>query len=418
MPKLKPGTVVPTPEEDAAITAAAMQDPDALPYTDEEWAEVKPVRGRGRPPQAVTKVPMSVRLSPSVLDAFRKSGNGWQTRVDQALFEYANSNALFERYGDIDIPEFYVKESGEALYNVGKYAYPHSKLRSFTDALCHYLMEQLGEDWLKNERHTPWEKKHPIAKWDSILLADQSNNKEPHLIGALAAWAFLGYHLYLIREYSQMKTRLMKRLKQPDQFQGARFEVTVAAALLTSGFDVDFIDENSNGKHPDFIATSRATNQRFAVEVKRKHRPGVLSEGPEMALDEPSHIGIDSLLFKAVEKDPDLPLIVFIDVNLPGGIPASDSNVAKELQQSWATLDKSPWQTKGFPCVGAFFYNDRAPWLLDKEMPANNDHCWMICMPSLHRHKFDAIPYLRQISGGFAKTSRIPQVGSDVNAII
>lgn len=37
MPKLKPGTVIPTPQEDAAITAAAMQDPDALPYTDEEW---------------------------------------------------------------------------------------------------------------------------------------------------------------------------------------------------------------------------------------------------------------------------------------------------------------------------------------------------------------------------------------------
>jgi hypothetical protein len=39
MPKLKPGTVVPTPEEDAAITAAAMQDPDAIPYTDKEWTD-------------------------------------------------------------------------------------------------------------------------------------------------------------------------------------------------------------------------------------------------------------------------------------------------------------------------------------------------------------------------------------------
>ena len=41
MPKLKPETILPTPEEDAAITAAAMSDPDAIPYTDTEWEAVK-----------------------------------------------------------------------------------------------------------------------------------------------------------------------------------------------------------------------------------------------------------------------------------------------------------------------------------------------------------------------------------------
>jgi hypothetical protein len=34
MPKLKTGIIIPTPEEDAAITAAAMSDPDAVPFTD------------------------------------------------------------------------------------------------------------------------------------------------------------------------------------------------------------------------------------------------------------------------------------------------------------------------------------------------------------------------------------------------
>lgn len=49
MPMLKPGTVLPAAQEDAAITQAAMQDSDARPYTDAEWAAVKPVRGRGQP---------------------------------------------------------------------------------------------------------------------------------------------------------------------------------------------------------------------------------------------------------------------------------------------------------------------------------------------------------------------------------
>jgi uncharacterized protein (DUF4415 family) len=94
MPKLKPGTVVPTPDEDAAITKAAMQDPDARPYTDEEWAQVKPKRGRGRPAQQVTKVPTSIRLDARVVDAFKATGDGWQTRMNDALFEYAQQHGM------------------------------------------------------------------------------------------------------------------------------------------------------------------------------------------------------------------------------------------------------------------------------------------------------------------------------------
>ena len=37
----------PTPEEDAAITKAAMSDPDSLPFTDEEWEQIKPRLVRG-----------------------------------------------------------------------------------------------------------------------------------------------------------------------------------------------------------------------------------------------------------------------------------------------------------------------------------------------------------------------------------
>lgn len=93
MPKLKPGTLIPTPEEDAVITAAAMSDPDAIPYTDAEWKAVKPTLKRGRPPAAVTKERITIRLSPEVLQAFRASGEGWQTRVDAALKDWLKSHS-------------------------------------------------------------------------------------------------------------------------------------------------------------------------------------------------------------------------------------------------------------------------------------------------------------------------------------
>lgn len=50
MPKLKTGNLHPSAEEDAAITRAALSDPDAIPYTDAEWEAAKPTIRRGRPP--------------------------------------------------------------------------------------------------------------------------------------------------------------------------------------------------------------------------------------------------------------------------------------------------------------------------------------------------------------------------------
>lgn len=93
MPKLKPGTLIPTPEEDAAITAAAMSDPDATPYTDTEWEAVKPTLKRGRPLAAVTKERITIRLSPEVVQAFRASGEGWQTHVDAALKDWLKTHS-------------------------------------------------------------------------------------------------------------------------------------------------------------------------------------------------------------------------------------------------------------------------------------------------------------------------------------
>ncbi len=42
-------------------------------------------RAGGRPAQAVHKAPVTLRLDPEVLAAWRSSGKGWQTRAAQAL---------------------------------------------------------------------------------------------------------------------------------------------------------------------------------------------------------------------------------------------------------------------------------------------------------------------------------------------
>ena len=93
MPKLKAGIILPTPAEDATITAAAMADPDAVPFTDAEWEQVKPLVRRGRPLGSGTKTQVTLRLDVEVVEKFRASGDGWQTRINEALKSWVQTHA-------------------------------------------------------------------------------------------------------------------------------------------------------------------------------------------------------------------------------------------------------------------------------------------------------------------------------------
>lgn len=73
--------LVPTPEEDAAIHACIAQDPETC---DLGTAEFKQLR-RGRPLGSGTKTQVTLRLDADVLEKFRASGDGWQTRINDAL---------------------------------------------------------------------------------------------------------------------------------------------------------------------------------------------------------------------------------------------------------------------------------------------------------------------------------------------
>jgi uncharacterized protein (DUF4415 family) len=68
--------------------AAALSDPDALPFTDAQWAASKPKLRTGRPKVEATKECITIRISRDVVTQFRAMGEGWQTRIDSALRQY------------------------------------------------------------------------------------------------------------------------------------------------------------------------------------------------------------------------------------------------------------------------------------------------------------------------------------------
>jgi uncharacterized protein (DUF4415 family) len=87
--------VHPGDDENAAINRGIADDPNSPELTREQIGDMTPRRARmGRPPAAVTKVATSIRYDRDVLDAFRATGEGWQTRINDALREYAKNHHM------------------------------------------------------------------------------------------------------------------------------------------------------------------------------------------------------------------------------------------------------------------------------------------------------------------------------------
>ena len=85
----QPVVAMPAVDEDKAITAAARSDPDAQPLTPKQLKSMVPLRTlRGRPKSSNKKLLVSVRYSPEVVAYFKSTGEGWQSRMDEALREY------------------------------------------------------------------------------------------------------------------------------------------------------------------------------------------------------------------------------------------------------------------------------------------------------------------------------------------
>lgn len=85
---------MPTVTEDRAITAAAKADADAQPLTPKQLKEMIPMRAlRGRPKSENTKKLVSVRYSSEVLEYFRSTGEGWQSRMDSVLRQYVSRHS-------------------------------------------------------------------------------------------------------------------------------------------------------------------------------------------------------------------------------------------------------------------------------------------------------------------------------------
>ncbi len=226
------------------------------------------------------------------------------------------------RFGQIR-PQISLTSQGQRLVAVRSRIYYSDKWKFFPDFLRDYVPQVFGLEWCKAEAAKPETERHPIISWRAVGAAymnaqpaqpDGSRVALPS--GALAAYTCFAYDLYVVDDNGGLDATLLERLKNPEQFQGARHELFAEATCYRAGFTVQHENERDvSTRHAEFTAKHTATGQLLSVEAKSRHREGVLGR-PGQVAERPSFT-FARLINDAVAKKPCQPLVIFLDTNLP-----------------------------------------------------------------------------------------------------
>jgi hypothetical protein len=225
-----------------------------------------------------------------------------------------------------------VKHGNQQIVAVGNTIYFSDKWKTFPDFLVDYMKQKLDPEWGNAELRKPLEERHPILQWyDAYCRYQQQTIKKPgevseaQVTGIVACYLGLGYSLYLLDHNVELQTRLINRLKDRSNFQGAFYELFVANILIRAGFTLTLEDEtDAASKHCEFAAVSQRTGKRYWVEAKGRSVVGILGKtDKDGGTDENPLSRLVPHLNQALAKPAADERLIFIDLNT---IPQFDAS--------------------------------------------------------------------------------------------
>jgi hypothetical protein len=189
------------------------------------------------------------------------------------------------------------------------------------DFLFDYGHMRFGREWVEGQGGLPREQLHPLMLWrkqayEYVQTHPIGPDGAIDATGALTACNNFYYDMYTVDDNSLLDDDLLSRLRNRDQFQGAMHELFAQATCLRAGFTV--IRENEKDrhrKHVEFVAVHKLTGQHVLVEAKSRHRAGVMAQPGTITIS--PDMKFRRLINEAVKKDPNNPLAIFVETNLP-----------------------------------------------------------------------------------------------------
>jgi hypothetical protein len=219
-------------------------------------------------------------------------------------------------------PQIQAEFRGSKFRAVGKKIHIRPLNESFYDFQIHHLLWQFGEPWFNQQMAKPLAERHIILQWraeraQQFRRYQDARNPDGNVrapsTGGMKALQVLADDVYQLAHITDLPAKLVVRLRDLQQFQGARYEILIASLFARCGFEIEFIADTSR-RNPEFFA--RKDGERIGVEVKSRHRDGVLNRRGEFDAEAPAEI--KRLYEDAAGQNPsDCPFLIFIDVNFP-----------------------------------------------------------------------------------------------------
>ncbi len=244
-------------------------------------------------------------------------------------------------------PIISIRLKDQQMVAVGSTVYYSAKWKTFPDFLSHYITVKLTPEWGNAEIAKPLEERHPIMQWYDAFCRYQAATipvpgevSEAETTGVVACYLGLAYSLYLMDHNVELQDRLIRRLKDPGNFQGAYYETIIANVLVRAGFELTLEEESDpSRKHCEFAAVSKQTRRKYSVEAKMRAVVGLLgrteSDGSSDA-DPLARLG--RLVSRALAKPSADERLIFIDINAAGddqsgGAPAWHPRAVARLER-------------------------------------------------------------------------------------
>lgn len=214
--------------------------------------------------------------------------------------------------------------------------------KTFPDFLGDYFKGVLGAEWGNAELAKPFDKRHQILQWyDAYCRYQQKFITRPGemaegvVTGVVGCYLGLAYSLYLLDHNVELQSRLLQRLKNPGNFQGAYYELLVANALIRAGFTLTLEDEaDEASKHCEFSAVSKHTGKKYWVEAKMRAVPGFFGKTDSDGTSDPNPISqLIRHLNGALRKPASDERLIFIDLNTEPDVGSQEGG-------------KPPWHDK------------------------------------------------------------------------
>jgi SEC-C motif len=251
--------------------------------------------------------------------------------VQQMLGRHQAAERIREAQQGLGRPIVSFRLHDHQLVAVGKTLHWSLKWKTFSDFLSEYLKQTLDPQWGNAELAKPLAERHPILKWyDAFCHYQRETIKTPGEVstavmnGVTACYLGLAYSLYLLAHNVELQDRLVRRLKDVRQFQGAYYELIVANILIRAGFTLTLEDETDGlSKHCEFAAVSKRTGKKYWVEAKMRAVSGLLGKGDQDGASDTNPISqLIPHLNGALKKPATDERLIFIDLNTDAAIGA------------------------------------------------------------------------------------------------